>query len=56
MDVKFGTNVSDRMLMKAAKFQGYSFKPNCGRGWGVGGTTPPPPPPRLGLKNVSLDM
>ena len=25
MDTKFGTNVSDRMLLNAAKFQGYSF-------------------------------
>ena len=25
MDAKFGTNVSNRILLKAAKFQGYSF-------------------------------
>ena len=25
MDTKFGTNVSNRMLMNAAKFQGYGF-------------------------------
>ena len=25
MDTKFGTNVSDRMLLNAAKFQGYNF-------------------------------
>ena len=25
MDTKFGTNVSNRMLLNAAKFQGYSF-------------------------------
>ena len=25
MDTKFGTKVSDRMLLNAAKFQGYSF-------------------------------
>ena len=25
MDTKFGMNVSDRMLLNAAKFQGYSF-------------------------------
>ena len=50
MDAKFGTNVSNRILLKAAKFEGYSFyrfwvikrKPT----WG-GGITPPPP--RLGL-------
>ena len=25
MDTKFGTNVSNKMLLNAAKFQGYSF-------------------------------
>ena len=25
MDTKFGANVSNRMLLNAAKFQGYSF-------------------------------
>ena len=54
MDTKFGTNVSNRMLLTATKFQGYSFyrfwaikgKPT----WGEGGIKflPPPPPPRLG--------
>ena len=58
-DTKFGTNVSDEMLLNAAKCQGYNFycfwvikgKPT---GEGAGGkiTLPPPlppPPPRLGL-------
>ena len=48
MDTKFGTNVSNRMLLNAAKFQGYSFyhfwvikgKPTWGK---------PSPPPRLRL-------
>ena len=38
MDTKFGMNVSNRMLVNAAKFQGYSFY------------TPPLPPLILGLK------
>ena len=29
MDTKFDTNVSNRMLVKAAKFQGYSFYRSC---------------------------
>ena len=41
MDTKFGTNVSNRMLLNAAKFQGYSFyrfwvikgKPTGEGGW-----------------------
>ena len=58
MDNKFGTNVSNRMLLNAAKFQGYSFY----RCWVIKGKStgwvklpsPPPPlnPPRLGLKSV----
>ena len=46
MDTKFGANVSNRMLLNAAKFQGYSLygflvikgKPT---GWGL--KLPPPP-------------
>ena len=54
MDTKFGMNVSNRMLLNAAKCQGYSFyrfwvikgKPT----WrGGGGKIIPPPPPRFGL-------
>ena len=50
MDTKFATNVS-RMLLNAAKFQGYSFY----RFWVIkgnptGGGVKSPPPPRLGLK------
>ena len=49
MDTKFGTNVSNKILLNAAKFQGYSFyrfwvikgKPNGGGGGGKI-TTPPP--------------
>ena len=48
MDTKFGTNVSNRKLLNAAKFQGYTFyrfwvikgKP-AGAG-GAGKITPPP--------------
>ena len=56
METKFGTSVSSRMLLNAAKFQGYSFyrfwvikgKPT----WEGGVKLPPsPPPPRLGLSN-----
>ena len=54
MDTKFGMNVSNRILLNAAKFQGYSFyrfwvkgKPTMGGG--VGGIITPPP--RLGLIN-----
>ena len=59
MDTKFGTNVSNRMLLNAAKFQGYSFY----RFWvikgkptgGGGKITPPlPVPPRLGLRKVTV--
>ena len=50
MDTKIGTNVSKRMLLNAAKFQGYSFyrfwiikgKPTRGGGKIT-------PPSRLGL-------
>ena len=54
MDIKFGTNVSNKMLLNAAKFQGYSF---C-RFWVIkgkptgGGVKLPTFPPRLGLKYV----
>ena len=47
MGTKFGTNVSNRMLLNAAKFQGYSFY----RSWVIKGKPtggrqnyPPPPP------------
>ena len=46
MDTKFGTNVSNKMLLNAAKFQGYSFY----RFWDIKGKptgelgTPPSPP------------
>ena len=50
MDTKFGMNVSHRMLLNAAKFQGYSFyrfwviKGNpTGAGGGGGGKTTPSP-------------
>ena len=47
MDTKFGTNVSNRMLLNAAKFQGYSFY--CfwvikGKPTGGGGKITPSPP------------
>ena len=49
MDTKFGTNVSNRMLLNVAKFQGYIFyrflvikgKPTVGGG-GRGKITSPP--------------
>ena len=50
MGTKFGTNVSNRMLVNAAEFQGYSFY----RFWITKGKPtgkiPPPPPPTLGLR------
>ena len=53
MDTKFGTNVSNRMLLNAAKFQGYSFYRSWvikGKPTGEGVKLPPPPTPlRLGL-------
>ena len=50
MDTKFGMNVSHRMLLNAAKFQGYSFyrfwvikgNPTGAEGGGGGKTTPTP--------------
>ena len=46
-NTKFGTNVSNKMLLNATKFQGYSFY----RFWGIKGKPKlPPTPPRLGLK------
>ena len=59
-DTKFGTNVSNKVLLNTAKCQGYSFyrfwvskrKPTGGKT-----TRPPPPPfppPRLGLKLGNL--
>ena len=53
MDTKFGTNISNRMLLNAAKFECYSFycfwvikrKPTGAI------KLPPTPQPRLGLKN-----
>ena len=51
-DTKFGANVSNKILLKAAKCQGYSFyrwvikgKPTRGEG----GVKSLPPSPRLGL-------
>ena len=49
MDTKFGTDVSNKILLNAAKFQGYNSyrfwvikgKPTGGGG---GGDNPPPPP------------
>ena len=48
MDTKFGTNVSNRMLLNAAKFQGYFFY----RFWVIkgkvtGGLKLPLSPPKL---------
>ena len=61
MDTKIGTILSDRILLNAAKIQGYSFyrfwvikgKPTVGAG-----KTTPPPLPRLGLKAMlnSIDL
>ena len=57
MDTKFGTNVSNRMLLNVAKFQGYIFyrflvikgKPTAGGG---GVKLPLPPKPSLGLSLI----
>ena len=66
MDTEFGTNLSNKMLLNAAKFQGYDFY----RFWVIKGkptggvklpTPPPSPPPthththtpRLGLKSYN---
>ena len=52
MDTKFGTNISNRMSLNAAKFQGYSF---CrfwvikGKPTGGGGKFNPPTHPDSGL-------
>ena len=44
MDTKFGTNVSNRMLLNAAKFQGYSFyRLWVIKGKPTGGKLLPPP-------------
>ena len=55
MDTKFGTNVSNRMLLNAAKFQGYSFY----RFWVIKGKPTgeiKSPPPRLGLSYLMLHV
>ena len=50
MNTKFGTNVSNRMLLNAAKFQGYSFYSfYVIKGKATEGVKLPPPSPRLGL-------
>ena len=56
MDTKFGTNVSNRMLLNVAKFQGYIFycflviegKPTVGGG---GGKITSPPQTQLRVKS-----
>ena len=56
MDTKFGTNAANKMLLNAAKFQGYSFynfwvikgKPFGGKNY--------PPPPRLNWLTLSVKM
>ena len=48
MDTTFSTNVSNRMLLNAAKFQGYSFYRSWvinGKPTGGGGVKLPPPHP-----------
>ena len=48
LDTKFGMNVSNRMLLNAAKYQGYSFYRFWvikGKSTWVGGKTIPPAPP-----------
>ena len=61
-DTKFGTNVSNKMLLNAAKCQVTSFtvsellrKTNSGGGWGGGGVKLPPPP-RLELKDIFFPL
>ena len=52
-DTKFGTNVSNKILLKAAKCQAYNFHRFCvikGKPT-VRIKLTPPPPPRLGLMN-----
>ena len=56
MNTKFGTNVSNKMLLNAAKFQGYSsyrFWVIKGKPTGEG-VKLPHPPPRLGCELNSL--
>ena len=56
-DTKFGSNVSNKMLLNAAKYEGYSFYhfwvikeklTGGGRGFKI---TSPPPTPKSGLKD-----
>ena len=53
MDTKFGTNVSNRMLLNAAKCQGYSFYSVWGGGRGKITPHTHTHTPRLGLKLYS---
>ena len=59
MDTKFGTSVSNRMLLNAAKFQGTAltvFELSRENQLGGGGVKlPPPPPPKLVLRNFYLN-
>ena len=53
METKFGTNVSNKMLLNAAKCHGYSFYHFWvikGKPTGRGGQNYPPPPSRLRVK------
>ena len=59
MDTKFGTNVSNKLLLNATKFQGYSFyrfwviegKPTAGK------ITPPPPPTtQVRVRGTNADL
>ena len=58
MDTKFGTNVSNKILQNAAKFQGcssYRFRVIKGKPTGVGGgkiTPPPPTPTQIRVKRI----
>ena len=57
MGTKFGTDVSNRMLLNATKFQSYSFY--CfwvikGKPTGGGYSYPRPIPPRLGLNRKGM--
>ena len=54
-DAKFGSNVSNEILLNAAKYQGYSFY----RFWVINGKATGrqvklPPSPRLGLSNYNV--
>ena len=52
-DTKFGTNISNKMLLNAAKCLGYSFY----RFWVIKGKpTGWVTPPRLGLKSFKLKV